>query len=55
MCLPASRAAPPVQWVLEVAPEGGWGRPAWEGGVLALVIIVSFLTAALQFSMLISR
>ncbi|KAG2496426.1 hypothetical protein HYH03_005650 [Edaphochlamys debaryana] len=44
-----------VQWILRVGPQHSTWRPAWYGGVMAAVVIVSALGAVLLFCLLVSR
>ena len=39
---------------MEIEPEEGWGT-VWEGPLLALVVVLAFLVAGLQFAMQFSR
>jgi hypothetical protein len=38
-------------WVL-IAEDGGW-KPSWRAGIIALVVILSFLVALLIFEFLV--
>lgn len=44
-----------AQWMLYVAPADGNWTPAWFGGVVAVVVVMSVVVAGLLFALLISR
>lgn len=41
-------------WVLAISPRDGWD-PAWHGGLLALVVMVSVCAGLLSLSMAVSK
>ncbi|KAG2436688.1 hypothetical protein HXX76_006216 [Chlamydomonas incerta] len=44
---------PDAQWVVRVAPESGW-EPAWYGGLLAAVVVLSVIISLLLFAAMVS-
>ncbi|KAG2436172.1 hypothetical protein HYH02_011675 [Chlamydomonas schloesseri] len=44
---------PDAQWVVRVAPEGGW-QPGWYGGLIAAVVILSVIISLLLFAAMVA-
>lgn len=49
-----TRLAFPPQWILRVAPRGGWS-PIWYPPLLVGIIILSVAMSVLMFAVLVSR
>lgn len=50
----AKAVVPQIPWELCVSPSGGW-RPAWYGGLVALIVILSIAVSLLVLMMLVGR